>query len=84
MSPFIEAHHDAAVGKNTVLVMMVLKGFNQDGVAVAMEYEYNVAVAQAGADGKPAHVIGIQFTDRLDNNEEFIRFSGGDTAGDLG
>ena len=40
-------------------------------------------MAQAGADVKPAHLIGIEFTNRLDNNEEFVRFRGGDIAGDL-
>ena len=72
MSPFTESRHDAAVGHNAMLVMTALKGFNQDGVAVAMEYEHHVAVAQAGADVKPAYVIGIEFTERLDDNEEFI------------
>ena len=83
MSPFTESRHDAAVGHNAMLVMTALKGFNQDGVAVAMGYKHDVAVAQAGADGKPAHVIGIEFTDRLNDNEEFIRFCGRDIAGDL-
>ena len=36
MSPFTEACHDAAVGRNVVAVMTVLKGFNQDDVTVAM------------------------------------------------
>ena len=36
MSPFTEAHHDAAVGHNTMSVMTGLKGFKQDGVSVAM------------------------------------------------
>ena len=84
MSPFKEARQDAAVGHNTVSVMAGLKEFNQDGVSAKMEYKQDVAVARAGADGKPAHVIGIEFTDRLDNNEEFVRFCGGDIAGDLG
>ena len=64
--------------------MTGLKGFNKDGVTVAMECKYDVAVAQAGADGKLSHVISIEFTDRLDDNEEFVRFSGGDISGDLG
>ena len=59
MSPFTEARHDAAVGQDAVVDMTGLKGFNQDGVTVAMEYERAVAVARAGADGKPAHVISI-------------------------
>ena len=84
MSPFTEARHDAAVGRNAVVVMKGLKGFNQDGVTVTMECKHYLAVARAGADGKPAHVIGIEFTDRLDNNEEFVRFCGGDITGYLG
>ena len=49
-----------------------LKGFNQDGVAVAMECEHDVAVARAGADGEPAHVVSIKFTDRLEDYVEFV------------
>ena len=56
MSPFLEARHDVAVGRNAVAVMSGLKGFNQDDVAVAMECENDVAVARVGADGPPAHV----------------------------
>ena len=59
MSPFTEARHDAAVGRNAVAVMTGLKGFNQYDVTVAMECEHDVAVARAGEDGKPAHVIII-------------------------
>ena len=55
----MEACHDAAVGRNAVSVMTVFKGFNHDGVTVAMECEHDVTVARAGADGKPAHVISI-------------------------
>ena len=84
MPPFTEERHYAAVGRNVVVFMTGLKGFNQDGVVVAMEYEHDVAVAQAGADGKPAHVIGIEFTDRRENNEEFVRFCDGDITGDWG
>ena len=72
MSPFTEAHHDAAVGRNAVAVMTGLKVFNQDGVTVAMECKHDVAVARAGANMKPAHVRSIEFTDRLDDNEEFV------------
>ena len=67
MSPFLEAHHDAAVGRNTVAVMTGLKGFNKDDILVAIECEHDVAMNRAGADEKPAHVISIKFTDRLDN-----------------
>ena len=84
MPPFTEERHYAAVGRNTVVFMTGLKGFNQDGVTVAMECKHYLAVARAGADGKPAHVIGIEFTDRLNNNEEFVRFCGGDITGYLG
>ena len=59
MSPFTEARHDAAVGRNAVAVMTGLKGFNNDGVTVAIECNHDVVVARAGADGKPAHVISI-------------------------
>ena len=72
MSPFLEARHDAAVGCYAVAVMTELKGFNQDNVAVAMECENDVAVARAGADGEPAHVISIKFNDRLYNYVEFV------------
>ena len=72
VSPFTEARHDAAVGRNAMAVMRVLKGFNQDGVTVAMECEHDVEMARAGGDGKPAYVISIYFTDRLDDNEEFV------------
>ena len=41
-------------------------------------------MARAGANGKPAHVISIYFTDRLDDNEEFVRFHGRDIGRDLG
>ena len=67
MSPFLEARHDAAVGCYAVAVMTGLKGFNQDDVSVAMEYENSVAVARALVDGEPAHVISVEFTDRLDD-----------------
>ena len=59
MSPFTEAHHDAAVGLDAVAVMTVLKGFNKDGVTVAMECEHDLEVSRAGADGKPSHAISI-------------------------
>ena len=59
MSPFAEASHDTAVGRNAVSVMTVFKGFNKDGVTVAMECEHDVTVARSRADGKPAHVISI-------------------------
>ena len=72
MSPFTDAFHDAAVGRNVVAVMMILKGFNQDVVTVAMECKHDVAVSKSGADGKPAHVISIYFTYRLDDHEEFV------------
>ena len=36
VSSFTEARHDADVGRNAVAVMMGLKGFNQDGITVAM------------------------------------------------
>ena len=72
MSPFTEARHDAAEGRNEVMVMTGLKSFNQDGVTVAMECEHDVVEARSGADGKPAHIIIIKFTDRLDDNEEFV------------
>ena len=52
--------------------MTGLKGFNQDDVAVAMKWEHDVAVARAVADGEPAHVISVKFTDRLDNYVEFV------------
>ena len=68
MSPFLEARHDAAVGYYAMAVMTGLKGFNQDDVAVAMECEHDVAVVRAGSDGEPAHVISINFTDRLDDH----------------
>ena len=84
MSPFTEACHDAAVGRNAVVVMTALKGFNQDGVTVAMECEHDVAAARAGADGKPAHVISIYFNDRICEKKEFVRFRGGYITGDLG
>ena len=38
---------------------------------------------QAGADGKPDHVVIVEFTDILNNNEEFVRFSGEDIDGDF-
>ena len=59
MSPFTEACHDAAVGRNAAAVMTGLKSFNQDCVAVAMMCEHDVAVFRSGADGKPAHVVSI-------------------------
>ena len=62
--------------------MTGLKGFNQDGVAVAMECEHDVAVSRTGADGKPAHVISIKFNDRLDNHLEFVQCCVGDIAGE--
>ena len=37
-----------------------------------MEYKHDVVVARAGVDGKTAHAIGIEFTDRLDDNEKFV------------
>ena len=77
---FMEAHHDAAVGRYAVVVITGLKGFNQDGVAVAMECDHDVAVARAGSDGKTAHAISIKFTDRLNDHIEFIRCRGGDIA----
>ena len=60
--------------------MTGLKGFNQDGIAVVMEFEHDLAVARAGADGKPAHFISIKFTDSLDDHVEFFRCCGGDIA----
>ena len=52
--------------------MTGLKGFNQDDVVIAMECDRGVAVARAGVDGVPAHVIIIKFTDRLDDHVEFV------------
>ena len=49
-----------------------------------MEYEHEVVVTRAGADGKRAHVSSIYCTDRLNNNVEFVRWCGGDIAGDWG
>ena len=72
MLHFLEAHHDVAVGRYAVVVMPGLKGFNKDDVAVAMECKYDVAVARAGADGEPAHIVSINFTDRIDNYVEFV------------
>ena len=48
MSPFMEASHDAALGRNAVAFMTVFKGFNQNGVTVAMECEHDLAVARVG------------------------------------
>ena len=59
MYPFLEARHDAAVGCYAVTFMTGLKGLNQDEIAVAMKCENDVAVARAGADGEPAHVISV-------------------------
>ena len=59
MSPLLEAWYDEVVGCYAVAVMTGLKGLNQDDVAVAMKYEHDVAVARAGADGEPAHVISV-------------------------
>ena len=59
MSPFTEARHDAAVGRNVMAVIVLLKVFNQDCINVAIECNHDVAVARAGADGKPAHVTSI-------------------------
>ena len=72
MSPFLEAHHNAAVGCYVVAVMTGLKGFNRDDVAVAMECGHAVVVARAGADEEPAHFISIKFNDRIDNQVEFV------------
>ena len=72
MSPFTEARHDAAVGRNAVAVMTRLKWFNQDGITVAMERDNDVAVDRSGADGKSAHVISIKFTDRIDDHVVFF------------
>ena len=72
MSPFLEARHYAVVGCYAVAVMTILKIFNQDGVDLAMECEHDVAVARAGADGEPAHVISIKFTDRIDDYVDFV------------
>ena len=72
MYPFLEARHDAAVGHYAVAVMTGLKGFNQIDVAVTMECKHYVAVARAGVDGEPAHVVSIKFTDRLDNYIYFV------------
>ena len=59
MSLLAEASRDTAVGRNAVSVMTVFKGFNKDGVTIAMECEHDVTVARAGANGKPAHGISI-------------------------
>ena len=72
MSPFLEEINDAAVGRYTVAIRPGLKGFNQYDVAVAMECEHDVAVARAGANGEPAHVVSINFTDRLEDYIEFV------------
>ena len=70
MSPFLEACHDVAVGRYAVAVMTGLKGFNQDDVAVAMECKHDVEVARARADGEPAHVVSIKFTEKFDDYVE--------------
>ena len=72
MSPFLEEHHDAAVGCYVVAFMTGFKGFNWDDVAIAMKCEHDEAVARARADGELAHIISVKFTDRLDNYVEFI------------
>ena len=72
MSPFLEARHDAAVGRYAMAVIPGLKGFNQDDIAVAIEYEHDVAVARAGAEGEPSHVVIIKFTGGLDDYVELV------------
>ena len=52
--------------------MTGLKGFNQDDVDAAMKYEHYVAASRAGANGEPAHVISVKFTDRIDDYVEFV------------
>ena len=49
-----------------------------------MECNHDGAVARAGADGEPAHVIIIKFTDSLDDYVEFVRCLGGDIAVEWG
>ena len=80
----MEAHHDAAVDRYALADMTGVKGFNKDDVSVAMECKHDVAVARVGADGKPAHLISISFTDGLDNHVDFVRCCGGDIAGEWG
>ena len=63
-------------------VITGLKGFNQDDVTVAMKCKHDVAVTRQGTDGKPAHVISILFTDRLNDYIEFIRCRYGDITGE--
>jgi hypothetical protein len=52
--------------------MARLKGLDEDCVAVAVVGQHDVLVAAAGAGGKAAHVVSVEFADGFDPYVEFV------------
>ena len=54
--------------------MTGLEGFDQDDVVVYLVGEYDEVVAAAGADGKTAHVVGVELAYGFYQDMEFLDF----------
>ena len=53
-------------------VVLGLEGFNKNDVGVDVVGEHYVVSAASGADGKAAHVVGVELGDGFDADVEFL------------
>ena len=79
----LEARHDVVVRGKTVAIIARLKCRDKDGVGVYVVGNHDVLVATLGADGEPTHVIGVELTDWIYPDTEFLRLDGGELTGDV-
>ena len=82
MAVAFEAIHDVIVCCNAVAVVAGLESFDQDHIAVAVVRQDDVVVADAGADGEAAHIVGVEIAHWLDNNDELIGLHGRELTGE--
>ena len=69
----LEGGHDAGVGRDTVAVLAVLEGFDEDEAGVPMVDYHAVLVAAVGADREVDCVVSLERADRLDPEVELFR-----------
>ena len=53
-------------------VVLGLEGFDKNDVGVDVIGEHYVVVAAAGADREAAHVVGVEFADGFDADDELF------------
>ena len=56
----LDAGHDEGVGRDTVAVLAVLEGFDEDDVGITMAGSHEVLVAAAGADREASCVVCVE------------------------